>query len=91
MSHPNFWMNFTQGWAKNRKPIQADCAELLLDRGANPNARASLRECVKERGEWKSLRDHHDITPIAWGEVFHDRLEVSEPAMRAIAARGGHR
>jgi hypothetical protein len=91
VSHANFWMNFTQGWTKNRKPMQADFAELLLERGATPNARASLRDCVKNGGEWKSLRDHHDVTPIAWGEAFHNKMEVSEPAMKAIAARGGHR
>ena len=36
---------FTQGWkTKNREPMQADFAEPLLERGATPNARASLRD-----------------------------------------------
>jgi hypothetical protein len=90
VSHPNFWMNFTAGWKENRKLQQAAFAELLLERGANPNARASFRECVRE-GEQRSLRDHRDITPIAWGEDFHNKMEVSELAMQAIAAAGGHR
>jgi hypothetical protein len=29
------------------------------------------------------------VTPIAWGERFHDRDVVNEPAMRLIAERGG--
>jgi hypothetical protein len=55
-------------------------AQVLLDRGANPNARASLR---------KDGHEYRDVTPIAWGERFHDRDVVNEPAMRLIAERGG--
>lgn len=86
VSYPNFWMNFTGGWAHSRKPRTAAFAELLLDHGADPNARASFRELVGP-----SSRDHRDITPLVWGDVFHNRLIVSEPAMELIAARGGHR
>ncbi len=88
VSYPNFWMNFTGGWPGSRKPTQATFAELLLDHGADPNARASFREALRRerRGE---LRDHHDVTPLEWAKVFHNRLIVSEPAMQAIAARGG--
>jgi hypothetical protein len=56
-------------------------ARILLDHGADPNARASLR---------KDGREYHDVTPIAWGERFHDRDVVNEPATRLIAERGGH-
>jgi hypothetical protein len=83
--HANFWMNFTGGWAGTRKPYQADFAELLLDRGADPNALASFRVPMG-----KPFRDYHNATPIAWGTEFPSKLAVSEPAMRAIAARGGH-
>lgn len=55
-------------------------AKVLLDRGADPNARASLR---------KDGREYRDVTPLAWGERFHDRHVVNEPAMRLIAERGG--
>jgi hypothetical protein len=55
-------------------------AQVLLDRGADPNARASLR---------KDGHEYRDVTPIAWGERFHDRDVLNEPAMRLIAERGG--
>jgi hypothetical protein len=57
-----------------------ELAGILLDRGADPNARASLR---------KDGREYRGVTPIAWGERFHDRDVVNESAMRLIAARGG--
>ena len=57
-----------------------ELARILLEHGADPNARASLR---------KDGREYRDVTPIAWGERFHDRDVVNEPAMRLIAERGG--
>jgi ankyrin repeat protein len=87
VSYPNFWMNFTGGWADSRKPQNAAFAQLLLEHGANPNSRASFREPVSGN----TFRDHYDITPLTWGEVFQNRIVVSEPAMRLIAERGGHR
>jgi hypothetical protein len=89
VSYPHFWMNFTGGWPGTRKPTQAAFAELLLGAGADPNARASLREAFGADGR-RVVRDHRDITPLEWGRVFHDRMVVSEPAMQAIAAQGGH-
>jgi hypothetical protein len=53
---------------------------LLLERGADPNVRASLR---------KDGRDYHDVTPLAWGERFHEQDWVNQAAMRVIAERGG--
>lgn len=37
-----------------------------------------------------SYAANHDVTPLAWGQRFHPRELVSEPAMRLIAERGGH-
>lgn len=88
ISYPNFWMNFTGGWPGTRKPLQASFAELLLDHGADPNARASFRYPV-EIEEGRAMRDVHGITPLEWGNVYPNRMVVSEPAMRAIAERGG--
>ena len=88
VSYPNFWMNYTGGWAHSRKPMDAAFARLLLDHGADPNARASLREQVMS-DNGRSIREHRDLTPLAWGERFHDKMVVSEPAMRLIAERGG--
>jgi hypothetical protein len=54
-------------------------ARLLLDHGADPNARASLR---------KDGREFRDVTPIAWGEQF-DAQGSNRAAVRLIAGRGG--
>jgi hypothetical protein len=61
---------------------------LLLDHGANPNARAGLREQVMN-DEARSIWEHRDLTALSWGERFHNRAIVSAPAMRLIAERGG--
>jgi hypothetical protein len=88
VSYPNFWGNYRGGWSDSGPPTDSAFARLLLDRGANPNARASLRETVMEE-DTRSVREHRDLTPLAWGEVFHNRLIVSLPAMRLVAERGG--
>ena len=90
VSYPHFWMNFTGGWAGTQKPQQADFAELLLDHGANANARASFRELLPATAGG-GIRDHRDVTPLAWGEAFAYHLVVSRPALRAVEARGGRR
>ena len=64
-------------------------ARWLLDRGADPNARASLRKRLRFVAD-ESLHEYRDVTPLAWGERFHDQDWVSRPAMRAIAEHGGH-
>jgi hypothetical protein len=87
--YPNFWMNFTGGWASSKKPYDSPFARLLLDHGANPNARASLRELGYNADD--PVHERRDVTPIGWGEAFSNRIVVSEPAMRMIAERGGHR
>ena len=88
VSYPNFWMNYTGGWAHSKKPLAAALAELLLEHGADPNARASLRERI-----WGpvgvSTTEHRHLTPLSWGEVFHNKMIVSAPAMEAVARRGG--
>jgi hypothetical protein len=65
-----------------------DFARLLLDHGADPNVRASLRKLMRFVGD-ELEREYHDITPLAWGERFHEQDFVSRPAMRLIAERGG--
>jgi hypothetical protein len=63
-------------------------ARLLLDHGADPNVRASLRKRMRFVGD-EAMHEYHDLTPIGWGERFHDQEFVSRPAMRLIAERGG--
>jgi Ankyrin repeat len=65
-------------------------ARLLLDHGANPNARASLRKALRFVPD-ETLHEYRDVTPIAWGEWFHDQDWVSRPVLRLITERGGHR
>jgi hypothetical protein len=64
-------------------------ARLLLDRGADPNIRASLRKALRFVSD-ERLHEYRDVTPLAWGERFHDQHWVSKPALRLIAERGGH-
>ena len=91
VSYPNFWLNYDGGRAYNHEPKDAPFARLLLDHGADPKARASLREQVMGGNPYEpqEVREHRQLTALAWGRAFHNRMIVSEPAMRLIAERGG--
>jgi hypothetical protein len=80
VSYPNWWKNY------GGKPDDASFARLLLDHGADPNARASLR---KQLGDGP-MKEYREVTPFSWGEQFRDPLYVSKPAMQLIAERSGH-
>ena len=69
----------------------APFTRLLLDHGADPNARASLRKQLHPNYPWgpNTLHEYRDVTPLAWGQRFHRREFVSEAATRLIAERGG--
>jgi hypothetical protein len=84
VSQPNFWMNH------NGLPQVAPFTELLLDHGADPNARASLRKQLHPGYGEDTMHEFRDVTPLSWGRQFHKKVFVSEPAMQLIAARGGH-
>ena len=79
VSYPNLYGN------RSGSMQGAPFARLLLDRGADPNVRASLRTQLE-----RSRHEYRDVTPISFGERFHNRIFVSEPAMRMIAEQGGH-
>lgn len=83
VSQPSYGMN--RGWT----PQVAPFTELLLDHGADPNARASLRKQLHPGYGEDTLQEYRDVTPLSWGERFRNKLFVSEPAMRLIAERGG--
>jgi hypothetical protein len=89
VSYPNFWGNYTGGWHYSGPPTDSPIARLLLDHGADPNARASMREQVMRDYLKQEVREHRNLTPLRWGEVFHDRMIVSKPAMQLVAERGG--
>jgi hypothetical protein len=65
---------------------------LLLDHGADPNARASIRKQIHFVPD-ESMHEYKDITPLGWGQKFHGQRYnnwVSSEAMQLIAERGGH-
>ena len=66
-------------------------ARMLLDHGADPNARASIRKQLHFVPD-ETMHEYPDVTPLAWGEQFHGQRFhdwVSKPAMQLIAERGG--
>jgi hypothetical protein len=63
-------------------------ARLLLDHGADPSARASLRKRIRFVAD-ESMHEYRNVTPLSWGERFHDQDWVDRAAMRLIAERGG--
>jgi hypothetical protein len=84
VSQPNFWMNY-----KGQAPA-APFARLLLEHGADPNVRASLRKRLHPGYGLDGLHEYHDVTALSWGERFHAKVFVSVPAMRLITEHGGH-
>jgi len=84
VSQPNFWMNFNQ-----RGPFAAPFTELLLERGADPNVRASIWKRLHPGHGDPARHDYRDVTPLSWGRRFHAPIFVSEPAMRLIENAGG--
>jgi hypothetical protein len=83
VSQPNFWMNH------GKRPQVAPFTRLLLDRGADPNARASLRKQLHPGYGPDTPHEYRNVTPLSWGERFHNQIFVSGEAMRLIAERGG--
>ena len=83
VAQPNFWMNH------NNKPQVAPFTQLLLDHGADPNARASLRKELHPGYEIPGLYEYRDVTPLSWGERFHFKKLVSRPAIQLLMQRGG--
>jgi hypothetical protein len=83
VSQPNFWMNH-----RGQVP-DAPFTRLLLDHGANPNARASLRKQLHPGYGIDGMHEYRDVTPVSWGEHFHFRKLVNTAAMHLISERIG--
>jgi Ankyrin repeats (many copies) len=85
MSQPNFWMNY-KGLAQ-----KAPFTELLLAHGADVNVRASLRKKLHPgyapRYDAENIHEYRNVTALEWGEQFHAKVFVSEPAMELIKKR----
>src|SRR6476659_1603384 len=82
VSQPNFWMNYQQ------RTQTAPFTKLLLDYGADPRIRASLRKQLHPgyapRYDTEKTYEYRDVTALEWGRQFHAKVFVSEPAMRLI-------
>lgn len=83
VSQPNFWVNHGRGRAD-----EARFTRLLLDGGADPDVRASLRHGFEEGHGGGPVREYRDVTPRAWGESFPEKIFVSRESMRLIEAAG---
>jgi hypothetical protein len=76
------------------QPYSANCrdddafARLLLDNGADPNVRASLRKRLRFTPD-QEMHEYRDVTPLSWGEQFQDQQWVNRAVMKLIAERGG--
>ncbi len=57
---------------------------MLLDAGANPHARASLRKQLRFVKD-ETLHEYRDVTPVEWGHAFHDQEWVSPAALSLIS------
>lgn len=86
VSQHNFWVNYRKGHDDD-----ARFTRLLLDRGADPHIRASLRARLEEGHGGGPLREYRQVTPVGWGEQYHARVFVSQESLRLIKARGGGR
>lgn len=86
VSQHNFWVNYGKG-----QPDAARFTRLLLERGADPNIRASIRQRLEQGHGGGPLREYRDVTPLAWGERFEAKVFVSHESLRLIEARGGGR
>jgi hypothetical protein len=72
----------------NARRRNAALVHLLLEHGADPNARASIRKSLPFARD-TSLHEYRDVAPIGWGRRFHDQSYVCQTSMQAIAAAGG--
>lgn len=83
VSQPNFWMNY------QNRPQEAPYTKLLLEHGADPNVRASLRKQLHPGYDEHEMHEYRDVTALSWGERFHRQVFVSRPAIEMIRAAGG--
>jgi hypothetical protein len=83
VSQPNFWMNH------RGQKLSAPFTRLLLDHGADPNVRASLRKQLHPGYEIAGMHEYRSVTPVSWGQQFHFQKLVSQEAIRMIVERGG--
>jgi len=81
VSQANFGINH------HGKAPDTSFARLLLERGANPMVRASLRKELHPGYEIAGMHEYRDVTPLMWGEQFHFKKLVNTAAMQLIRDR----
>jgi len=86
VSQRNFWVNYGKG-----QPDEARFTRLLLERGAEPNVRASIRARLEEGHGGGPRREYQNVTPLGWGEQYDAKIFVSRESLRLVEARGGRR
>ena len=85
VSQRNFWVNYGYG-----QPDEARFTRLLLDRGADPNLRASLRARLEEGHGGGPLREYRDVTPLRLGRAI-PRQDCREPRVASASRSQGRR
>jgi hypothetical protein len=62
---------------------------VLLDAGANPHARATLRKLLRDMGEPENerMREFRDVTPVEYARQFAAPIFVNDAALDALTAR----
>jgi ankyrin repeat protein len=61
-------------------------ARILLEAGAKPRARATLRKQLRDTGdpEKEQMREFHDVTPVEYARRFLEPIFVNDAAVDAI-------
>lgn len=69
----------------------ADLARLLLERGADPNIRATFRKQLSMNGDVKRerMREFHNVTPMEFAKQYQEQDWVNEGAIGVIREFGG--
>lgn len=98
VSQAGFWMNYNKGWVS--RPEDAKFTELLLQHGADPNIRVSIRMRLGPGHGDPKLREFRDVTPLSWARRFYadtmpgskhsERLFINQMAVRRVEEAGGH-
>jgi hypothetical protein len=61
----------------------ASFTRLLLDHGADPSVRVSLRKRLRFVDD-ETMHEYRDVTAVEWGERFHDQAWVNRLAMEMV-------
>lgn len=82
VSQHNFWVNYGKG-----QPDEARFTRLLLDRGADPRAGASIRAGLGQGHGGGPVREYRDVTPLTWGQRYDGKIFVSRESLRLIESK----